>query len=278
MLRGGKSLTTNVGLAFTGSIGKIAGSMAKGVAELTLDDEYLARRAGKVAPRTLEQGVNDGMEGVRKAFSSGFSGFINKPMAGARKNGFEGLMSGLGQGTVGLFVKPMVGLADAVSAASEGLHTDMDANKQARQRLPRALGPAGELVPYSEPKAKAQQLLTDLTLGSNSRVRALSEGRFCGQGLCGGPNDFGSKCIITTTVHVVAIILSGGGSSSGSSGSGASVEWLERTTSVAAVETTGNGLVLHLRDGGMRFVPCAHSSGARQELFRVVNSAVTGSV
>lgn len=37
VLRGGRSLTTNVALGLSGSIGKIAGSMAKGVAELTLD-------------------------------------------------------------------------------------------------------------------------------------------------------------------------------------------------------------------------------------------------
>lgn len=38
VLRGGKSLTTNVVLGVTGSIGKIAGSVAKGVAHLTLDE------------------------------------------------------------------------------------------------------------------------------------------------------------------------------------------------------------------------------------------------
>ena len=62
------------------------------------------------------------------------------------------------------------------------MHTEADTTKEVRQRLPRALGPAGELIPFSEAAARAQQLLIDLTLRSgNNRVRALSEGRFCGQ-------------------------------------------------------------------------------------------------
>ena len=96
----------------------------------------------------------------------------------------------------------------------------------------------------------------------------------CSQSYCGGPNEFGTKAVITTTTHVISMSLTGGGSSSGSGAGGGAIEWFERTTSIAAVEVAATEVVLHLRDGGMRFIPCAHSSGARQELFRVVNRAV----
>ena len=60
--------------------------------------------------------------------------------------------------------------------------SEPETNKEVRQRMPRALGPAGELIPFSEQLARGQQLLTDFTLASSSsRVRALSEGRFTGQ-------------------------------------------------------------------------------------------------
>jgi len=269
VLRGGKSLTTNVVLGVTGSIGKIAGSMAKGVAELTLDQAYLAKRAPTSSPRSLEQGMVAGAEGFGRAFKSGLSGFVSKPLEGARKGGLEGLAKGFAQGTVGLLVKPMVGLADGISSASEGLTSYATETKhEERQRLPRALGPAGELTPFSEMSARMQQLLVSL---DDNRSGGTSRGRFCGHAFCGGPADFGKKVVLTTTSHIVEVALNTGSSGGG----GNSIQWTERLPFVAAVEETPNEVVLHLRDGGMRFIACSHPH-ALQELFSLLNKAVTG--
>ena len=159
-------------------------------------------------------------------------------------------------------------------SATTGLNTGMQSEKETRHRLPRALGSAGELLPYSEMSAKSQQLLAELVASGSSKVRPLAEGRYSGVCHCGGPNAFGSKQLVTTTAHVIAISTSGGGGSSSSGSGGGAIEWFERLSNIAAAEVSGAEVVLHLRDGGMRFVPCAHSPGARQELFRVVMSAL----
>ena len=53
VLRGGKSLVDNVVVGVTDSIGKITGSLAKGVAELSMDKECAARVPWRNRPHLL---------------------------------------------------------------------------------------------------------------------------------------------------------------------------------------------------------------------------------
>lgn len=216
----------------------------------------------------------EGAEGFGRAFASGLAGFLSKPIQGAKENGIEGLAKGFAQGTVGLFVKPMVGLAEGISSASEGLHTVTEQKKVERLRLPRTLGSRGQLLPFDESSAIAQHVLLDLALGSSdSSIRALSHSRYCGHSYYDGPPSLGQHLVITTTSHIIAAALNG--ASSTSTSISGNMKWYESVASVAAVEATGNAVVLHLRDGGVRFIPCAQSR-AREELFRLLNHIVTG--
>ena len=64
--------------------------------------------------------------------------------------------------------------------------------------------------------------------------------------------------------------------SSSSSGAASSdqVEWFEKLSAIATLEESAAGLVVHLRAGGMRFVPCAAGARERRALFELVDAAL----
>ena len=123
------------------------------------------------------------------------------------------------------------------------------------QRLPRVTGPFGELLPYDHAAAEAQLLLGEAIAAAGSRARRLAAGRFCYHCACTGgrANErAGSRLLVLTTTHVVCL--------SRSVGNSAELEWAEPLSAIATAEVaaeeprTDVRLVVHLRDGGMRFV------------------------
>ena len=91
---------------------------------------------------------------------TGVSGFFNKPLEGAKRDGLEGLVKGLGAGALGLVVMPVVSVTDAVHDAFEHNATDARQNTGVfaqRVRMPRALGFSGELSTFSRYDAEVQQ-------------------------------------------------------------------------------------------------------------------------
>ena len=98
----------------------------------------------------------------------------------------------------------------------------------------------------------------------------------------------GMKRLVVTTSHVLSLHVgnvasaSGGAASSGErpgGGTGAEgekpqLEWYERLVSIATAEESGGEVVLHLRDGGMRFVPCAGGQRERRACFDILHNAL----
>ena len=96
------------------------------------------------------------------------------------------------------------------------------------------------------------------------------------------------KRLVVTTSHVLSLHVgnvasaSGGAASSGErpgGGTGAEgekpqLEWYERLVSIATAEESGGEVVLHLRDGGMRFVPCAGGQRERRACFDILHNAL----
>eukprot|EP00900_Chrysochromulina_parva_P011581 jgi/Chrpa1/20423/Chrysochromulina_OHIO_Genome00022751-RA len=126
--------------------------MGNSLAELTRDSQYLEKRsAGNSA--VLRQGPGPGL-------ARGVSGFFNKPLEGAKRDGLEGLVKGLGAGALVLVVMPVVSVTDAVQDAFEHNATDARQNTGVfaqRVRMPRALGFSGELSTFSRYDAEVQQ-------------------------------------------------------------------------------------------------------------------------
>ena len=148
------------------------------------------------------------------------------------------------------------------------------------QRPPRALGVSGQLLAFSRADAEMQQQLAVICQAGGKRLRALSEGRYIASRPAGGPGAYGAKRLIVTTTHVISMhVGSGAGQGSGGAGSSArdivSLEWFEALARIGALEESSAELVLHLKDGGMRFIPIAAGTAERHECYRIVEQALS---
>jgi len=126
------------------SIGKVTGSLASGLSNLTMDDEYMAaREKSKMRrPKHLGEGVVQGVTSIFKGVGLGVAGVFTKPIEGASKGGVKGFFKGALQGVTGLVVKPVTGVLDAASNTAEGIKNtatvfDQKPN-ETRLRFPRA--------------------------------------------------------------------------------------------------------------------------------------------
>jgi vacuolar protein sorting-associated protein 13A/C len=93
ILRGGKSLGDNVVLGVSDSVSKISGALAKGMAELSMDGDYLAKRSAAAtalaaqteAPRSVGEGLGAAVDNVAGGIARGVTGVFSKPIQGAQK-------------------------------------------------------------------------------------------------------------------------------------------------------------------------------------------------
>ena len=273
VIRGGRSLGSNVLYGVTDSISKMTGSLAKGVAELSMDKEYLEKRRAMTSasnaadvPRSVGQGLSKAAEGVAGGLARGVFGMVSKPFKGAEREGVEGFFKGLGAGAVGLVTKPLAGLADGASAVAEGIKNTTEVSlRQAvfaqRQRLPRAFGAGGELVPFDRGDAQAQQMLAQLAAtGESEKEQEVADERFCAQVPCGG-----ARVFVLTNAHAVLLLKDE---------EGVQMEWHEPLANVAAAEQSSSEVVLHLRGGGLRFVPCDGGAPVVRSTFQKVDAAL----
>ena len=290
VLRGRRSFHDNVVLSVGDSMHKFSGAVAKGLAEITMDKDFLEERHQKSAAaiasgkatqsRSVGEGLIRGADTIAGGFRRGVTTLVSEPVKGAQAKGVEGFFKGLGKGAVSALVKPLVGAADAVSDGLMHTAADLKAGQGVfaqRTRLPRALGASGEVLPFSQADAEAQQQLSVICQAGGKRFRSLGEGRYCGA----RPSGEGQKRVIVTTSHVVSIHVGLAARASGSSNSGGSgigkdkepkLEWYEQLANVRTLEESGKSLVLHLQDGGMRFLPC--SSTELRACFHLVEQAL----
>ena len=110
------------------------------------------------------------------------------------------------------------------------------------------------------------------------RLKSIADGRYIAARPCGGARAFGTKRLVVTTTHAVSLHLNSAGGAGSSGGGGehqpATLEWYEPLSAIATLEESSAELVLHLREGGMRFVPCAAGARERRELFEMVDAAL----
>ena len=239
-------------------------------------------RSKAAQSKSVGEGFISGVDTVGSGIVRGVGSLFAAPVQGAQKHGAAGFFKGLGKGVVGALVKPAVGVADAVSAATLHSAADHSAGQGVfaqRARPPRALGPRGEVLAFSKADADAQQQLAVLIQAGGKRLKPIGAGRYIAARPCGGPRAFGTRRLVVTTTHVLSLQLSGGHAGSSGGGVGGSseqptLEWFERLGAIATLEESTSELVLHLRDGGMRFVPCAAGARERREVFEMVDSAL----
>jgi len=160
--------TASIGLlrgsifAAFGSVGKITGTIGRGLATLSLDKDYVQKRArdrAEKAPKNPFSGFARGAKRLGKGIFDGITGIFVQPIKGAKKGGAKGFFKGIGKGFLGVAVKPATGVLDFASMTTEGISStakllsgEVDVRPQRFQKL---AGKGGVLVPYDHAKCAA---------------------------------------------------------------------------------------------------------------------------
>ncbi|KAJ3603606.1 hypothetical protein NHX12_028351 [Muraenolepis orangiensis] len=156
MALGVKALVGGAVGGIAGAASRITGAMAKGVAAITMDEEYQQKRreAMNKQPSGLKEGLARGGKGLVSGFVSGITGIVTKPIKGAQKEGAAGFFKGMGKGLVG-----------AVARAAE---TSQDIESL---RPPRFIHEDGVIRPYKEREGLGSQMLQKIENGRFSKYR-----------------------------------------------------------------------------------------------------------
>jgi vacuolar protein sorting-associated protein 13A/C len=153
------------------SFSKVTGSIAKGLAEATMDKQFQDRRRMarlRNRPKHALYGVTAGANSFATSLASGIGGLARKPMEGIEQEGVAGFFKGVGKGVLGLATKPAIGIFDLASNVSEGIRnttTVFDNDGLDRVRLTRFIGTDGIVRPYSQREALGQFWLKQLDNG-----------------------------------------------------------------------------------------------------------------
>ncbi|XP_005722433.1 vacuolar protein sorting-associated protein 13A-like [Pundamilia nyererei] len=123
MALGVKALVGGAVGGIAGAASRITGAMAKGVAAMTMDEEYQQKRreAMNKQPSGLREGLTRGGKGLVSGFVSGITGIVTKPIKGAQKEGAAGFFKGVGKGLVGAVARPTGGIIDMASSTFQGI-------------------------------------------------------------------------------------------------------------------------------------------------------------
>ncbi|KAK2629859.1 hypothetical protein QTJ16_000679 [Diplocarpon rosae] len=153
------------------SFSKVTGSIAKGLAEATMDKQFQDRRRmtrSRNRPKHALYGVTAGANSLVSSVASGVGGLARKPIEGAEQEGITGFFKGVGKGALGFVTKPAIGVFDLASNVSEGIRnttTVFDGDGLDRVRLTRFIGTEGVVRPYSQREALGQFWLKQLDNG-----------------------------------------------------------------------------------------------------------------
>uniref|UniRef100_A0A671VK31 Vacuolar protein sorting 13 homolog A n=1 Tax=Sparus aurata TaxID=8175 RepID=A0A671VK31_SPAAU len=158
MALGVKALVGGAVGGIAGAASRITGAMAKGVAAITMDEEYQQKRRETMnkQPSGLREGLTRGGKGL--GFVSGITGIVTKPIKGAQKEGAAGFFKGVGKGLVGAVARPTGGIIDMASSTFQGIkrYTSQDIESL---RPPRFIHEDGVIRPYKEREGLGSQML-----------------------------------------------------------------------------------------------------------------------
>uniref|UniRef100_A0A803SKW8 Vacuolar protein sorting 13 homolog A n=1 Tax=Anolis carolinensis TaxID=28377 RepID=A0A803SKW8_ANOCA len=132
MALGLKALVGGAVGGLAGAASRITGAMAKGMAAITMDEDYQQKRreAMNRQPSGIKEGLTRGGKGLVSGFVSGITGIVTKPIRGAQKEGAAGFFKGVGKGLVGAVARPTGGIIDMASSTFQGIkkatHTSDD--------------------------------------------------------------------------------------------------------------------------------------------------------
>uniref|UniRef100_A0A671VK20 Vacuolar protein sorting 13 homolog A n=1 Tax=Sparus aurata TaxID=8175 RepID=A0A671VK20_SPAAU len=153
MALGVKALVGGAVGGIAGAASRITGAMAKGVAAITMDEEYQQKRRETMnkQPSGLREGLTRGGKGLVSGFVSGITGIVTKPIKGAQKEGAAGFFKGVGKGLVGAVARPTGGIIDMASSTFQGIKRAAETSQDIESlRPPRFIHEDGVIRPYKE--------------------------------------------------------------------------------------------------------------------------------
>ncbi|GAB6032120.1 hypothetical protein CHUAL_010483 [Chamberlinius hualienensis] len=151
-----------------GVFSRITGTLGKGVAALTMDDEYQKKRreALNKRPANLQQGLAQSGKGLVMGVYDGVTGVFVKPIEGAKQEGAVGFFKGVGKGVVGLVARPASGVMDFASGSFDAVKRVADLSEETQKiRPPRYFQSDGRVRPYNRTEAEGNYLLMELDKG-----------------------------------------------------------------------------------------------------------------
>uniref|UniRef100_A0A1B6F8B5 Vacuolar protein sorting-associated protein 13 n=1 Tax=Cuerna arida TaxID=1464854 RepID=A0A1B6F8B5_9HEMI len=151
-----------------GAVSRITGAMGKGIAALTLDEDYQRKRreALNYRPATVQEGLAHSGKGLFMGVVEGVGGVFTKPISGARQEGVGGFVKGVGKGMVGLVTRPTAGVIDFASGSFSAVKRYAELGEETtRLRHPRFFNPDNLVRPYCRRDAEGNRLLKELEKG-----------------------------------------------------------------------------------------------------------------
>ncbi|CDQ66317.1 unnamed protein product [Oncorhynchus mykiss] len=148
--------------------------MAKGVAAMTMDEEYQQKRreAMNKQPSGLREGLTRGGKGLVSGFVSGITGIVTMPIRGAQKEGAAGFFKGVGKGLVGAVARPTGGIIDMASSTFQGIKRAAETSQDVESlRPPRFIHEDGVIRPYKEREGVGSQMLQKIENGQFAKYR-----------------------------------------------------------------------------------------------------------
>ena len=139
-----------------GAVGRITGTVGKGVAALTFDQDYQRKRQEDInrKPQSFGEGMARGMKGLGMGLVDGVAGIVTKPAEGLRQEGAKGLFKGLGKGLIGVVARPVSGVVDFASGTMDAVKTVAGSNRDAAPlRPPRVIREDKIVRPFSQTEA-----------------------------------------------------------------------------------------------------------------------------
>ncbi|XP_058492942.1 vacuolar protein sorting-associated protein 13A isoform X2 [Solea solea] len=174
MALGVKALVGGAVGGIAGAASRITGAMAKGVAAITMDEEYQQKRRETMnkQPSGLKEGLARGGKGLVSGFVSGITGIVTKPIKGAQEEGVAGFFKGFGKGLVGAVARPTGGIIDMASSTFQGIKRAAETSQDIQSlRPPRFIHEDGVIRPYKEREGFGSQMLQKIENGRFAKYR-----------------------------------------------------------------------------------------------------------
>uniref|UniRef100_A0AAR2JIG9 Vacuolar protein sorting 13 homolog A n=1 Tax=Pygocentrus nattereri TaxID=42514 RepID=A0AAR2JIG9_PYGNA len=156
MALGVKALVGGAVGGLAGAASRITGAMAKGVAAMTMDEEYQQKRreAMNKQPSGLKEGLTRGGKGLVSVLA------LQELLLSAQKEGATGFFKGVGKGLVGAVTRPTGGIIDMASSTFQGIKRAAETSQDVESlRPPRFIHEDGVIRPYKEREGIGSQML-----------------------------------------------------------------------------------------------------------------------